>query len=398
MTKVRRATLLIALRQISAVAVLGVLPVIAVFLTLRLASGGHDFFFDFNGTLYQAASAIVHGRDPYDPSFLAGLAQIKHAGGTPTATFAVPVYPAPALVAAVPLTALPARAAGLVFALVSIAAMIAGLRLLGVRDWRCYGAAFLSWPLLHTLRLGQVNAFLVLGAAVAWHWRARLWTPAVAVALTVVAKLLLWPLGVWLIVTRRWRVLACAVLVAVAVTVAGWAVIGFDGLSAYPRMLHDLSQVDGPRGVSLNSIGQAVGVSGRISEVIAWVLTAGLLAVSLRAARGPHTDPHDAQDGERRALGLAVMAALTASTLVWPHYLTLVFVPIALLSPEFSVLWLVPLIAYLAPVELTDGDIWRMLPYVAIEVLVIGSLCLGGPGRPQLPRFRPLPEVASGSR
>jgi hypothetical protein len=38
-----------------------------------------------------------------------------------------------------------------------------------------------------------------------------------------------------------------------------------------------------------------------------------------------------------------VMAALTASPIVWDHYLVLLFVPIALMSPSYSKLWLVPL-------------------------------------------------------
>jgi hypothetical protein len=81
-------------------------------------------------------------------------------------------------------------------------------------------------------------------------------------------------------------------------------------------------------------------------------------------------------DGEKRAFGLVVAAALTSSPLVWPHYLTLIFVPIALLAPTLGWLWLVPLIAYLAPVAQTDGDVWKMLPYVAIELVIVGALCL----------------------
>ena len=104
--------------------------------------------------------------------------------------------------------------------------------------------------------------------------------------------------------------------------------------------------------------------------------TAGLLAGVWDWARaGMRGVPRD-RDCERRAFGLAVMAGLCRSPIVWPHYLTLVFVPIALLAPQLSVLWLVPLLAYLAPVELTGGHIFEMLPYLAIEAIVVASLCL----------------------
>ncbi len=81
-----------------------------------------------------------------------------------------------------------------------------------------------------------------------------------------------------------------------------------------------------------------------------------------------------------------IMAALVSSPVVWPHYLALIFIPIALVSPELSVLWLVPLLGYLAPVEQTNGDFWQIVPFLAIELIVIAVLALGWPpvARPAL--------------
>ncbi len=349
------------------VVVFAVLPILLSALMIGVALSGSGSFYDFAGDLYNAGRAILHARNPYDAAFLAHLASVQRAGGSPSQTFAVPVYPAPALVLAAPLALLGARAAGIVFTLAAIAAMLAGLRLLGVRDWRCYGAAFLSWPLAHSLRLGQVNEFLVLGAGVAWHWRARVWPAAAAVASLVAAKLFLWPLGAWLLVSRRWRAALLALALAAGGTLLAWALIGFRGLGAYPRMLSDLSAVEGAAGVSLVSVAQALGWDRAAGDLLALALTACLLAGVCWWAR---------EGDERRAFGLAVMAALCCSPIVWPHYLTLVFVPIALLAPALSWLWLVPLIAYLAPVELTGGDLGKMLPYLAIELIVVASLCM----------------------
>jgi hypothetical protein len=40
-----------------------------------------------------------------------------------------------------------------------------------------------------------------------------------------------------------------------------------------------------------------------------------------------------------------VLAALASTPIVWDHYMVLLVVPIALCSPQFSALWLGPLIA-----------------------------------------------------
>jgi hypothetical protein len=366
--------LALAGRRIGSILLFGVIPALVILVVLGTTYDKSTFLYDFRGDLYNAGHAILHGHDPYRAAFLHHLAEIKRAGGHPTTSFAVPVYPAPALLAVTPLAILPYHAAGILFTLLSIAAFAGGLWLLGVRDWRCYGAAFLSWPVVHSLRLGQVNGFLVLGTALAWHWRGRLWPAAVAVASVVAAKVFLWPLGAWLLITRRWRTALLAVALAVVGSLVAWAVIGFDGLSSYPRMLSDLSSVEGTDGVSALSIGRGLGIGRTAAGALGWIACAGLLAGAWWCTRR--------EDGDRLAFGFAVMAGLVSSPLVWPHYLALVFVPIALVAPTLSALWLVPLIGYLAPVEVTNGDLGKILPYVAIELIVVLSLYLQGLNRP----------------
>ncbi len=377
------AGLLSATRRLLTVVAFGVLPVTLAVAVIALAAGHGSTFYDFAGDLYGAGRAILHGRDPYEAAFLDHVAALAHAGLVPQRTFAVPIYPAPALLVATPFALSGERTAGLLFTLLSIGAMVGGLRLLGVRDWRCYGAAFLSWPLLHSLRLGQVNELLVLGAGAAWHWRARIWPAAAAVASLVAVKLFLWPLGLWLVLSRRRRTALLAAALAAAATLGAWALIGFDGFAAYPRMLSDLSAVEGGAGVSLISLAGALGLSSAAGDALTVLVTAGLLAGAWWWSRS------GASDGEQRAFGLAVIAALACSPVLWPHYLTLVFVPIALLEPELSVLWLVPLLAYLAPVELTGGDLLRMLPYFAIESIVAARLCLRSAPLQWRPRYPP---------
>ncbi|MGH2844114.1 MAG: glycosyltransferase family 87 protein [Solirubrobacteraceae bacterium] len=355
-----------ALKDVASVLVLGVLPVALLVYVLYATAGGKDFLYDFHGGLYEAARSILDGHDPYRYAFLARLARVASTGGQPDLAYSVPVYPAPALLFVTPLGLLPFKLAGLIYAVASIAALLAGLRILGVRDWRCCGVALLSWPVIHSIRLGQAEGLLLLGLAVAWRWRDRLWPLALSVAAIVVAKLFLLPVALWLLVTRRIRVLVTAALAGIAFLVVGWAVVGFDSFADYPRMLSNLSKVEGPAGVSLVSLAGSIGVANGAGEIVGYLGAAGLLAIAWRA--------YPARIDERSGFALAVVAALIGSPLVWPHYLALEFVPIALISPRFSPLWLVPLLAWIAPVEVTNEQLGSIAPYLLIELIVLTAV------------------------
>ncbi|MBV9471751.1 MAG: hypothetical protein JO206_02195, partial [Solirubrobacterales bacterium] len=119
----------------------------------------------------------------------------------------------------------------------------------------------------------------------------------------------------------------------------------------------------------------ALGASTAAALALAGALAAGLLALAWRASREP--------GGEGRAFGLIVIAALTASPMVWPHYLALLVVPIALLSPRLSPIWFVPLVAYAAPIDQIGAAKWEVLPYLVIEALVVWRLV-----RPEEPACR----------
>ncbi|MDQ6806291.1 MAG: glycosyltransferase 87 family protein [Actinomycetota bacterium] len=356
-----------AARRVGAALAFGVLPVVLMFSILAVTYGHKTFLFDFKGDLYGAGQSIVHGQNPYNPGFLTTQAAIQRAGGTPKTIFALPVYAAPALVASVPFSLLPYPVAAVLFAALLIGALALGLRLLGVRDWRCYGVSCTCWPFLLGLRLGGLTPLIVLGAAIAWRWRERLWPPAIAIASIIVAKLFPWPLAVWLLVTKRLRALALTLVIGGVGTIAAWAAIGFAGMAEYPRMLSNLAFVEQGHGPSLVALLLATGVPTGVAKVVALAAAAALLSAAWRFVGRP--------DGEQRAFGLIVMAALTASPLVWQHYLVLVFVPIALMSPTLSAIWFVPMLAYLAPGAQTQGNVLEILPYLAIEAVVIGQLC-----------------------
>lgn len=365
-----------ALANVVNVLVFGVAPAVLVSAFLAVTFGSSTFAYDFHGGLYNAAVAILHGRDPYDTALLSHLAALPAAGTGGTPLFSVPVYPAPTLLAVVPFGLLPFKAAGLAFAVLSLIAFGCALRLLGVRDWRCFGAALLSWPLVYSLRLGQVNELLLLAVALAWRWRRRMLAAGLATAAAVTAKLFLWPFGVYLLLARRVKTAALTATVALLACGIGWAVIGFGTLGSYPSVLRDESTINGPAGVSILSLGAALGL-GRTVATAAGLALAGLLLIGAeRLARE--------QDTERNAFALVSVAALAASPVVWPHYLVLLYAPIALLSPRLGPLWAVPLLAWLAPVGMADRSITEILPYVVIELVIAWAAA-----RPLLAASRP---------
>ncbi len=365
-----------ALGNVVSVLVFGVAPVALVSAFLAVTFGSSTFAYDFHGGLYNAAVAILHGRDPYDAALLSHLAALPAAGTGRTPLFSVPVYPAPTLLAVVPFGLLPFKAAGLAFAGLSLIAFGCALRLFGVRDWRCFGAALLSWPLVYSLRLGQVNELLLLAVALAWRFRRRTVPAALATAAAVTAKLFLWPFGVYLLLARRVKAAAIAGAAAVLACGVGWAVVGFGTLGSYPHILGDESTINGPAGVSILSLGAALGIGRTVATAAGLALAGTLLIGAERLARDPDTDRH--------AFALAAVAALAASPVAWPHYLVLLYAPIALLSPRLGPLWAVPLLAWAAPVGMTDRSVTEILPYIAIELVVAAAAA-----RPLLAASRP---------
>jgi hypothetical protein len=311
--------------------------------------------FDFKGDLYLAGRAIVRGKNPYQPHAVAAEAAALRSGGK-LGWFASPRYPPPVLLAAVPLSFLGYTLASALFLLLCAASVIGAVWLLGVRDWRCIALASASGASMFGVLLGNLSPLLFLGVAVAWRWRSRARACAIAVASVIVAKLILWPLAVWLLVTRRLRTLAATIVIALVGTFVAWAVIGFDGIASYPHMLTNVAYLGETRGSSLVTALLQLGVPHGPARAAALTSAGILLLVAWRIARRP--------GGDSRAFGLCVIAGLTATPVVWLHYLVLLYVPVALLSPEFSPLWFVPLMANRNP--------WVD---VVVELVIVCALC-----------------------
>jgi hypothetical protein len=301
------------------------------------------------GIFRSAAKVVLHGNSPYvaaDPQALAHFDKF--------------VYPPSAALLFAPFAALPIKLGSVLMLVLGLACILAALRLLDVRDWRCYGVAAMSAPAINSLALGAVTSFLLVGTAATWRYRDR---PAIAGpigALTAVMKLFLWPLGLWLLVTKRLRATVAFVVVAGVVVVGGWATIGFAGLRSYPHLLHVLAQVE--QGVSYSPVA-LLGLSGTPATVLSVALVGiTVLAVGL-SARGA--------DGDRRSLAIAIAGSLLATPVLWLHYFALLLVPIALYRPRLSGLWFVPLALWLTPASHANGSLWKIALALAVVAVVM---------------------------
>ena len=277
--------------------------------------------FDFEGTLWDAAIAIREGRSPY-PEPVAAQVDV----GNPA------LYPPLLMFLVAPLTVLP-WSVGVVLWTALLGACIGGtLYVLGVRDPRCYVLAPLSAPVVNGLVWGNATLLLVPLVALAWRWREHWMRSGVLVGLAIAAKLFLWPLLFWLLGTRRYRAFGAAVAAAGLAILVPWAFIGFDGLTGYPELLRTAEEFYAIHGYSVTTMLSALGVE---THVASWLT----IAVGLAIAAAAFVVGRKGLD--EMAVSLAILAALLGSPILWEYYYALLLIPLAIIRPRFSWLWLI---------------------------------------------------------
>jgi hypothetical protein len=295
-------------------------------------------------------------------------------------TFAYPPFLA-WLVA--PLHPLSSSAAALVWLLVSLAAVALSLWLLGLRDWRCYGLAFVFEFTRSSIDLGTVEPLLLLAVAAAWRWRERLAEAATAVGIAIVLKLFLWPLAIWFALMRRLHAAVLGVAVAVAVALVSWAPIGFAGLGDYPGILRRLADHESTSSYSVVALAFRAHLPLLAARIIAVLVALAILAAAAWVARDKRRAP---RDRDIATLTLCLAAALAASPIVWIHYFLLLLVPLALTQPRLSLLWLVPFAYYpLGEAAWPSGDARKLALALVTTLVILGASLL----RVLNPHWRP---------
>jgi alpha-1,2-mannosyltransferase len=249
----------------------------------------------------------------------------------------------------VPFAALPEHVAAELYLGVSVAAVLAALWLLGVRDSRCYGVALLGIPVFGSLGLGTNGPFLLLLLAIGWRYRDRT-VAGVPLALAAAAKLFVWPVLVWLVVTRRWRA-AFAATATLASLMLVWFAMDPVGMQRYPETVRVLNDVQRSKSYSPQSLVISIGLPFTDAEGLVVVVALITVASIVVAAR-----LHD----EHPAFGIAIVGALVATPILWLHYLILLLVPIALVRPRLSPMWFLPVVLWVNLHPESLGVAWRI--------------------------------------
>lgn len=303
------------------------------------------------------ANALLHDRSPYDGSRGALLAA-NHL-----------IYPPFTGYLFAPFAVIPSHAAIVLYLLLSLTATALALWILEVRDWRCYFAVALWQPLFTGLVVGALGSLLVLALAGVWRWRGRLRVAAV-VAVAVVAKLVLWPLLLWLVATKRWRVAAAAAGATIAALCVPFLGLGAGVGWSYVELIGEDERIFNRTSFSTTALFHAVGLSSAASRIALVLLAFAAEAAIVLAAR--------TRDGDRRSFIAAIAVALLLSPIVWSHYLLLLAVPIALRARTFNGLWLVPVGLWCVG-SASLGSVWELVVVLAVVVAVSAAASSGGP-------------------
>ena len=303
---------MLALRRAMEPLLLVALPVAWAVMTITTAlDAGVDIGYDFRGTLWAPAWAVIHGGPIYAEPTTAAVTV-----GNPS------VYPPLFILLATPLTLLVETAAAWLWAGLLALSVVAALLIVGLRDWRLHVVAVTSPVVVQGLIFGNLTVALMVPLALAWRYRNVAWVAGAAVAVAVAAKLVAWPLVFWLFFTRRFRAGSVSVALAIVFVVVPWALIGFEGFREYPELLREVQAVYAKVSLSIASAAAGLGASTTVAVTASVLAGAALVAVAWWVSRG--------RDGDRRAYAAVVGACILATPIVWPNYAALLFVPIAI--------------------------------------------------------------------
>ena len=339
----------LALQLIAYIGIPLVLTVYVVYICVRI----HALATDFHHEYWPAAHFVLRGLSPY-----AGNWQHISAGVA---------FPYPALTALlfVPLALLPHGVADIVFTAVNMAAVILTLRALRIKAWRLYGVVFM-WPMV-VQAWQTANLTLLLGLGIAWLWRERD-RPIVAGALAaglISLKPFVWPLGIWLIATRRYAASGWAIATGLALNAFAWGVVGVDQLRPYDEVVHAVTKVMDVRGYDLVALAMHWGATHTVAYTIQIAVSALLAAVCFYAGR---------RGDCQTSLVLCIALSLLATPVLWTHYFALMIVPVALARPRLSGLWFLPLLMWVCPS--THPQLWQLITALGVSAIVFAVAIL----------------------
>jgi len=336
-----------AARRLAPILVFGVLPVVVVVAMLVTGHSTTSLSADFHNELYPEAKLLLQWKNPF-PGPDAALQHGHNLIWPPVAAFLVS-----------PFTILSPAAADWAIALVGLACFMASLAIVGVRDWRVYGV-FVLWPsVIGETRVSHLTPVLCLLLALAWRYRDTRFAPGVAIGFAGAIKFFLWPLGIWLAAIGRVR----ETLVAAALAAASLLlVLPFTSLHDYLHTLVELGKDFDQDSYSPFGFLMQIGAPERLARGVTWAIGLALLVACWR----------------RASLGLAVAAALVLSPIVWLDYYAVAAIPLAVVRPRLTWVWLLPIATWgLLAAGIGAGNGWGSARVLLVFGLVFAVIVRG---------------------
>lgn len=322
------------------------LPVLAVlgFAALTgaiLASAGGTWGYDYQAYV-QAAQRWLDGQPLYDPS-------VDLAGG-----FAIYLYPPPFALAFVPFALLGGSAGLYAWTALLVGCVVAAIGLMPVSAtlrWGILLLAGLDWPVLYSLKLGQVGPILLLLFVLGWR---RLDRPAAlggTIAIGALIKVQPALLGVWAVFAGRPRAAVVALAAVVAVVLVTLPLVGLTAWSEYIALLRTVSQpITTPHNFTPGAVLFQAGVDPGVASAVQWAVVVGTLVAVVVAARRLTVEA---------GFVVVVVATQLISPLLWDHYAVVLLLPTAWLvangarwalaiplTTSLPLLWVVPAAIY----------------------------------------------------
>ena len=298
------------IRWAASIAIFGLLPLLLLAVGIRTTVEDDIVAEDFTNAFLPAAEDVLAGRSPYGES---GVLSYVY---TPAVAWLL-----------TPFTLIPLEAAQALVSVLLLAALPASLWLLEVRDWRVYGIVLLWAPVVQGFQAANVTFLLCLLAALAWRHRDRRWRPGLWIGLALALKPILWPLGVWLAFTSRWRALGLALGLA---SLSLLLVLPYESLGAFAELLREHTGAREQDSYTLFALLSDVGVPESVARVV-W-LGGGAACLFLA----------------RRSFAGCVVCSLLLAPLVWLHYFALLVLPMAIGSAPLWV-WGTPVVGWFVP-------------------------------------------------
>lgn len=352
-----------AFRVIRAPVFLGAIPIAVLVWALVIMIQGDDVAVDFHHELYPQANLLLDWENPYPPP------DSDLSDGTNY------IWPTVAAALVAPLAPLPSGLADGIMTGLVIASLAGALLVMGVRDWRVFGAVALWPPTLNAIQTANLTLPLCLLCALVWRYRDRRWIAGTALGGALALKFFLWPLVAWLAARRQWGAAGVATgLAALSLLL----VLPFTSLADYLELVQNLGETFDGLSYTIYGFLADAGAPDAVARGANLATGAAVLFLAWR----------------RRSFALAIGAALILSPIVWLHFFALLAVPLAASLPRFAWPWLLPLPMLLAP-GTYNGDPWQSGLVLALAAAVLAVATRNEAGLASPVRRRPYARTAA---